>query len=48
MPMSVEPLAHLPKDEAGRPERALVNFQPDLSEMTASVAGMLTDTKHRF
>ena len=39
---------HLPKDEAGKPERAPVNFQQDLSEMTASVAIMLTDTKHRY
>ena len=41
-------LAHLPKNEAARPERAPVNFQPGLSEMTVSVAGMLTDSKHRF
>jgi hypothetical protein len=41
-------LAHLPKDEVGRPERAPVKFQPHLSEMTASVMDMLTDTKHRF
>jgi hypothetical protein len=28
-------LAQLPKVEAGRPERAPVDFQPDLSETTA-------------
>ena len=30
-----ETFADLPKTEAGRPGRAPVNFQPDLSEMTA-------------
>jgi hypothetical protein len=35
-------LAHLPKTEAGMPGRAPENFQPDLSEMTASVADKLT------
>jgi hypothetical protein len=43
-----ETLAHLPKDEAGKPKRAPENFDPDLSEMTASAAGKLADTKHRF
>ena len=31
-------LTHLPKTEAGKPERALVNFQPDLTEATLPVA----------
>jgi hypothetical protein len=35
-------LASLPKDEAERPERALVNFPPDVSEATVSVAVKLT------
>ncbi len=29
--------AHLPKDEAGKHERAPVNFQPDVTEATVSV-----------
>ena len=37
-----ETLAHLPKAEAGRPERALENLQSDVSEATASVVGKLT------
>jgi hypothetical protein len=35
-------LAHLPKDEAGRPGRAPVNFQLGVTEATASVADNLT------
>ena len=35
-------LVDLPKDEAGRPERALENLQSDVSEATASVVGKLT------
>ena len=31
-------LAQLPKDEAGKPGRALENFQPGVSEATVSVA----------
>ena len=31
-------LANLPKTEAGRPGRAPVNFQPDVTEATVSVA----------
>jgi hypothetical protein len=30
--------AYLPKDEAEKPDRALVNFPPDISEATVSVA----------
>ena len=37
-----ETLAHLPKAEAGRPERALENLQTDVSEATASVVGKLS------
>ena len=37
-----ETLAHLPKAEAGRPERALENLQSDVSEATASVVGKLS------
>ena len=33
---------HLPKTEAGRPGRAPVNFQQDVTEATASVADSLT------
>jgi hypothetical protein len=33
-----ETLANLPKTEAELPKRAPENFQPDLSEMTASGA----------
>jgi hypothetical protein len=29
----------LPKTEAGKPERAPVNFQPDVTEATVSVTG---------
>ncbi len=39
-----ETFANLPKAEAGKPERAPENFQPDLSEVTASAAGKLTVT----
>ena len=35
-------LVDLPKDEAGRPERALENLQSDVSEATASVVGKLS------
>ena len=35
-------LAHLPKDGAGTPGRAPVNFQPGVTEATASVADNLT------
>ena len=35
-------LAHLPKAEAGRPERAPANFQPDVTEATVSMAEKLT------
>jgi hypothetical protein len=34
--------AQLPKDEAGKPERAPANLSPDVSEATASVVGKLT------
>ena len=34
--------AHLPKDEAGRLERAPVNSQPGVSEVTASAAEDVT------
>ena len=34
-----ETLAHLPKAEAGKPERAPANFQPDVSEATVWVTG---------
>ena len=37
-----EALEDLPKDEAGKPERAPANFQPDVTEATASVVGKLT------
>ena len=37
-----EDLEDLPKDEAGKPERAPSNFQPDVTEATVSVAGRLT------
>ena len=37
-----ETLAHLPKAEAGRPERALENLQLDVSEATVSVVGKLS------
>ena len=37
-----ETLAHLPKAEEGRPERALENLSPDVSEATASVVGKLS------
>ena len=40
MPIETGPPAHLPKDEAGKPERAPVNFQTGVSEATMSV------TKH--
>ena len=33
---------HLPKDEAGRPERVPVNYPSDVTEATVSVAGKLT------
>jgi len=36
------PLTHLPKTEAGRPGRALENFQPDVTEAIASAADNLT------
>ena len=39
-----ETLGDLPKDEAGTPGRAPVNFQPDVTEATVSVAGKLTTT----
>ena len=42
MPRGNETLAHLPKDEAGRPERASGNSQPDVSEATVSVPEELT------
>ena len=32
---------HLPKDEAGRPGRAPVNYPSDVTEATVSVAGKL-------
>ena len=35
-------LVDLPKDEAGTPGRAPANFQPDVSEATASVVGKLS------
>ena len=35
-------LVDLPKDEAGKPERAPENFQPDVTEATVSVAGKLS------
>ena len=35
-------LAHLPKAEAGKPERALVKFPLDVTEATVSVAGKLS------
>ena len=35
-------LARLPKAEAGKPERAPVNFHPDVTEATVSVAGKLS------
>ena len=34
-------LVDLPKAEAGKPERAPVNFHPDVTEATVSVAGKL-------
>jgi hypothetical protein len=34
-----EALEDLPKDEAGRPERAPANFQPDVTEAAVSVTG---------
>ena len=37
-----ETLEDLPKTEAGKPERAPVNFRPDVTETTVSVAGKLT------
>ena len=37
-----EALEDLPKDEAGRPERASENFRPGVTEATVSVAGKLT------
>ena len=37
-----EALADLPKDEAGKPERASENFRPGVTEATVSVAGKLT------
>jgi hypothetical protein len=36
-----EALEDLPKDEAGRPERAPENFQPDVTEVAVSAAGKL-------
>ena len=33
-----EGLADLPKTEAGKPERAPANFQPDVTEVTVSFA----------
>ena len=35
-------LVDLPKDEAGRPERAPVNSQPDVTEAAVSVPDELT------
>ena len=35
-------LVDLPKDEAGRPERAPENFRPGVTEATVSVAEKLT------
>ena len=42
MPRVNETLAHLPKDEAGRPGRAPENFQPGVSEATESAAESMT------
>ena len=42
MPRGNETLAHLPKDEAGRPERASGNSPPDVTEATASAAENMT------
>ena len=42
MPRGNETLAHLPKDEAGRPRRAPKNSQPDVAEATVSVPDELT------
>ena len=37
-----ETIAELPKAGVGRPGRAPVNFQPDVTEATVSVAGKLS------
>ena len=42
MPRENETLAHLPKDEAGRPERAPKNSQPNVTEATVSIPDELT------
>ena len=42
MPMGNETLTHLPKDEAGRLERASGNSPPDVTEATASAAENMT------
>ena len=42
MPRGNETLAHLPKDEAGRPERAPGNSPPDVTEATVSAAENMT------
>ena len=35
-------LVDLPKDEAGRPERAPANFHPDVIKATVSTSGKLS------
>ena len=41
-PAENEALAHFSEIEVGKPGRAPANFQPDVSEATASVVGKLT------
>ena len=37
-----ETLAHLPKAEAGKPERAPAKFHPDVTKATVSTSGKLS------